>query len=809
MSAQRTDNQAPLAVALSVRRLVEFLLRTGSIDSRFTGFDRANEGARIHRRLQRAAAKEHADYKAEVALRQDYTCDGISYTLEGRADGIFIRDGVPVIEEIKSTTLPVPDITEDHAPEHWAQGQVYAAIYALQNELPEITVLLTYFQVDEEVVIRFERTYTAEQLNDIVQGLLHRYAPWAHLAAAWQTRSRAALQTLAFPFSGYRPGQRAMITEVYNVCRDGGQLLCQAPTGIGKTMSVLFPALKALGNGVSGPVFYLTARGTTRTAAEYALTLLRAADSALPLRSITLTAKDKICLLETRECTPEACPYANGYFDRIKDALWDALQDATGALSADLLQAYARKHTVCPFEMGLDLSLWSDVIIGDYNYLFDPVVRLQRFFESRGDYLFLIDEAHNLPDRARDMHSATLEKSAFYQAKKDLGKGKSSLKTALNKVNAYFIEWRHRCEEAAQAQDARFGQTLFEKNRDETFDRLLKRLCEQLELWLDDHREANELHGELLQLYFDARDWLRVADTFDDHFVLQISAYGAQVRASLLCLDPSAFLAADFALGRAAVLFSATLTPASYYKDLCGLPNARAVALRSPFPQSNMALLCAQRVSTRYKDRDNSIPAVAGYLASMVRAKPGNYLAFFPSYAYMEKVYENFCTRYPGLAVCKQESAMDEEQRTAFLAQFAPSPAHSLLGFAVLGGVFGEGVDLAGDRLIGVAVVGPGLPQVSARQEQLRDHFEQTRGCGFDYAYRYPGMNKVLQAAGRLIRTPEDRGVVLLFDNRFITPDYLRLMPPHWSHLRTIYTEQALGDALQAFWQERPPDMPK
>lgn len=799
MSSTLSDNQAPLAVALSVRRLVEFLLRTGSIDSRFSGFDRANEGARIHRRLQRAAAKEHADYKAEVALRQEYLCDGISYTLEGRADGIFSRDGTTVIEEIKSTSLPVSEITEDHAPEHWAQGQVYAAIYALQNSLDTVTVLLTYFQVDEEVSIQFERRYTSDQLSDIVQDLLHRYAPWAKLAAQWQARSREAMRTLTFPFEEYRPGQRAMITEVYNVCRDGGQLLCQAPTGIGKTMSVLFPALKALGNGVPGPVFYLTARGTTRAAAEAALDLLRCSRKELPLRSVTLTAKDKICLCEVRECTPEACPYANGYYDRIKDALWDTLQDPTGALNADCLQAYARKHRICPFEMGLDLSLWSDVIIGDYNYLFDPVVRLQRFFESRGDYLFLIDEAHNLPDRARDMHSATLEKSAFYQAKKDLGKGKSSLKNALNQVNAHFIEWRHRCEEAA-GQDSRFGQTLFETTPDEVFDRLLRRLCEQLELWLDDHRENDDLHRELLQLYFDTKSWLRVADTFDDHFVLQVGAYGAAVRASLLCLDPSAFLAADFALGRAAVLFSATLTPASYYKDLCGLPEARAVALRSPFPQENMALLCAQSVSTRYRDRENSVPVIASYLADMVRAKTGNYLAFFPSYAYMDKVYDRFCRDYPDLAVCRQDGAMDEAQRSAFLAKFTPGPAQSLLGFAVLGGVFGEGVDLSGDRLIGVAVVGPGLPQVSARQEQLRDHFEQTRGCGFNYAYRFPGMNKVLQAAGRLIRTPTDRGIVLLFDSRFLTREYLRLMPPHWSHLRTIYSEEEFRQSLRAFW---------
>lgn len=801
MSVQTSDNQSLLAVALSVRRLVEFLLRTGSIDNRFTGFDRANEGARIHRRLQRAAVKEWNDYKAEVSLRQVYTCGDILYTLEGRADGIFTRNGIPVIQEIKTTTLPMPDITENHAPEHWAQGQIYAAIYTLQNDLPQATVLLTYFQVDEELTVQFEHTYTAKELNDIVQDLLRQYAPWARLAADWQTKSRASFRALPFPFDSYRPGQKAMITEVYKTCQDGGQLLCQAPTGIGKTMSVLFPALKALGNGVAGPIFYLTARGTTRTAAESSLHLLRTADPSLSLRSVTLTAKDKICLCDTRECTPDACPYAKGYFDRIKSALWDALQDTTGALDANLLQQYARKHTVCPFEMGLDLSLWSDVVIGDYNYLFDPVVRLQRFFESRGEYLFLVDEAHNLPDRARDMHSAALDKAAFYQAKKDLGKGKSSLKNALMKINNHFIEWRHRCEEVAK-ENSRFEQTLFEDKPDETFDRLLSRLCEQLEIWLDDHRESDDLHTELLQLYFDSRSWLRVAETFDDHFVLQISAYGSQVRASLLCLDPSAFLAADFALGRAAVLFSATLAPASYYKDLCGLTQARAVALRSPFPQNNMALLCARSVSTRYRDRESSVPTIARYLATMVQAHKGNYMAFFPSYAYMDRVYESFCSQYPDLSVCKQESPMDETQRAAFLERFSPAPSHSLLGFAVLGGVFGEGVDLAGDRLIGVAVIGPGLPQVSARQERLRDHFEQTRGSGFDYAYRFPGMNKVLQAAGRLIRTPEDRGVVLLFDSRFITPDYLRLMPPHWSHLRTVYTEEALGAALEAFWKQ-------
>ena len=781
-----------LALTLPIRRLVEFLLRTG--------FDRALEGARLHRKLQRAAVKEYPDYQAEAALKQDYTCAGIAYTLEGRADGIFTdKDGTPTIDEIKTTTLPPEFITGEQSPEHWAQAQIYAAIYARQQGLPAMRVRLVYYQVDEDLEFTFNHDYSADALDAIVTDLLTQYAPWAKRSAEWQRMSRASRQALPFPFASYRPGQRAMMNAVYKTCTEGGQLLCQAPTGIGKTMSVLFPALKAVGEG--GPIFYLTARGTTRAAAENALTLLRAADPDLKLRSVTLTAKDKICLQEHRECTPEACPYANGYYDRVKAALWDGLD--THALTADALQALARKHKVCPFELGLDLSLWCDVVVGDYNYLFDPVVHLMRFFETAGDYLFLIDEAHNLPGRARDMHSTSLCKSAFYDAKKRLGKGKSSLKNALTKVNNIFIEWRHRCEEVLG--DSRFGRTYFEKSRAEDFDRALTKLCEPLEIWLDEHRAPGETHDALLQLYFDIRAWLRVADTFDNHFVLQMSAVGSEVRAAMLCLDPSDFLAADFAKGRAAVLFSATLAPAGYYKDLCGLPDARAVALRSPFDPANMGLWCARQVSTRYKDRADSIAKVSDLLDVMAAAQPGHYLAFFPSYSYLQQVWEDFTARYPDQPTLCQESSMDEGQRTEFLAQFLARDGKPLLGFAVLGGVFGEGVDLTGESLIGVAVVSPGLPQIGPRQEQLRDYFEETRGAGFDYAYRYPGMNKVLQAAGRVIRTPQDRGVVLLIDDRFLAPDTRRLMPPHWEHLRVVDSADAWKDELAAFWKKHEP----
>lgn len=785
----------PLALTLPIRQLVEFLLRTGSIDSRFTGFDRANEGARLHRKLQRTAAKPFSDYAAEVSLTQEYGCCDIEYTLEGRADGIFTADdGVVTVDEIKTTALPSEQITGEQSPEHWAQAKVYAAIYARQHALSMMRVRLTYYQIDEEQTLYFSKEYSSATLEAFVLELLTQYAPWAKRAAQWREARQEGLRSLAFPFSEYRTGQRAMIKAVYETCREGGQLLCQAPTGIGKTMSVLFPALKALGPG--GPVFYLTARGTTRTAAEAALTILRERTPDLQLRSVTLTAKDKICLLNVRECTPEACPYANGYYDRIKTAMWNAL-DAS-ALSSEVLQQLARQYEVCPFELGLDLSLWSDVVIGDYNYLFDPVVHLARFFESSGDYLFLIDEAHNLPSRAREMHSASLSKSSFLAAKKSLGSGKSSLKNALSKVNNIFLAWRHRCQK--EFSDSRFGKTFFEKERAETLDHALTKLCEPLESWLDEHREPGETHDLLLQLYFDVRAWLRIADTFDEHFVLQISAHGSEVRAAMLCLDPSAFLAADFAKDRACVLFSATLAPAGYYKDLCGLPDAQAVALRSPFPPQNLGLWCARHISTRYKDRDASIPQVADLIACMADAKVGNYLAFFPSYSYLESVLEDFSARYPSLVTFCQQSNMDEAARSCFLSHFEPHPQQTKIGFAVLGGVFGEGVDLAGDRLIGVVIVGPGLPQIGPRQEQLRQHFEQTRGSGFDYAYRYPGMNKVLQAAGRVIRTPQDKGVVLLIDDRFASAENRRLMPPHWNHLRLINGIEPLRSELAAFW---------
>lgn len=772
-------------VHLSVRQLVEFLLQTGSIDSRFSGFDRAAEGARIHRRLQRAEGK---GYDAEVYLKQEYTVKGVEYLIDGRADGIFTEDGLVTVDEIKTVTVPLEEITEDMQPVHWAQGQVYAAIYARQQDLEAIRVRLTYFQVDEEKIVRFSRRFTANELDSFVEDLLTRYAPWAKRARSWQEQRTGSLQALRFPFSEYRAGQRALAAGVYRTLRDGQRLLCQAPTGIGKTMSTLFPALKAMGEGCDGRIFYLTARSTTRAAAEGALARLRENQPELRLKSITLTAKDKVCLLEKRECTPEACPYARGYYDRLRDALWQALDEDD--FTRAKLEELARRFTLCPFEFGLDVSLWCDVIVGDYNYLFDPVVNLKRFFEAGGDHLFLVDEAHNLPDRARDMHSAGLCKSEVFRCVKLLGKGRGKLKTALNRLNRAFIDLRHQCEEEP-------GHTFFSAPALTEFDRCVSRVTGPMEEWLEEHREG-EAHDTMLDLYFELRQYLRAAEWYDDHFVTQVSAGGSEVRVWQLCLDPSAFVDASLSKGRGAVLFSATLSPAGYFKDILGCTEAKTAALPSPFDSARLGLFCAADVSTRYKDRAQSLEAIARYLHAMAAGQKGNYIAFFPSYSYLAQVREVFCRLFPEVETLVQEAGMDDSAREDFLARFTPAAA--LLGFGVLGGVFGEGVDLVGRRLIGAAIVGVGLPQVGPRQEMLRRYFDQTRGDGFDYAYRFPGFNKVLQAAGRVIRTAEDKGVVLLIDDRFAAAGYRQLFPEQWRHCRYLYGPEELAEQLSAFW---------
>ena len=783
------------AIRLSVRQLVEFVLRGGSIDNRSGGgMERAAEGARMHRRIQKAAG---AGYRAEVFFRFERVYQEIRFTVEGRADGLVEGDGEPLIDEIKTTGLPLSEVKEDFNRLHWAQAKCYAHFYAEQNDCEAVRVQLTYCHLgdDEEngQLKRFERRFTREELRQAYEDLLARYKRWANHTCAWNSERTASIRTLSFPFPAYRRGQRTLAVTTYRAIEERGVAFCQAPTGIGKTVSTLFPSVKAMGEGLCEKIFYLTAKTITRQAAEEAFAHMRA--GGLRLKSVTLTAKDKICFMEERVCNPEQCPYADGHFDRVNDVIYDLLGKGDHFTRAVIEQA-AREGRVCPFELSLDLTLWCDCVICDYNYLFDPTMYLKRFFaEGSGEYVFLIDEAHNLVDRAREMYSASLSGAALRELKETVRGADRYLETRLSETLDRFDRLSESCGEQGWFEQLTPPDELI---------RELERLSEACEGFLKTHAASPE-EADVLSLYFSVLLFLRIAELYDETYLTAVERDGQEVTVKLCCLDPSALLREAMDRGRATVLFSATLTPLEYFSAvLGGDENSRRIALPSPFERDHLKLLVADRISTRFRDRERSLDEVVELIARVVGAKTGNYMVYFPSYRYMEAAADAFMTRCPETETLIQRSGMDEEERERFLARFDKEGDGTLVGFCVLGGIYSEGIDLKGDRLIGTVVVGVGLPQIGREQDRIREHFDRRGGEGYAFAYQYPGMNKVLQAAGRVIRGEQDRGVVLLIDDRFGSPAYLRLFPEHWRGCRLVRTAEALERELHDFWAALP-----
>lgn len=778
-------------VKLSVRQLVEFVMRGGSIDNRFGGVDRALEGSRIHRKLQKEAGES---YRPEVFLSHTCVLQDITFTVEGRADGIYSQEDGEVIDEIKTTAAPYDQLTEDFNRLHWAQAMCYGYIYCLQNGLAGITVRLTYYQVEEDRVKRFFRHFDFSALQDHFKGLLQGYLKWAQFVCVWKEQRNQAVRAMPFPFGNYRPGQRELAVAVYRTICRGAKLYCQAPTGIGKTMSTLFPSVKAVGEEKAEKLFYLTAKTITRQAAQEAFRQMRA--RGLRFKSVTLTAKDKVCFLPQRECNPEACPYADGYYDRVNDVVYKMLQQED-CFDRACIERYAEEHQLCPFELSLDLTLWCDGIICDYNYLFDPNVYLRRFFaDRRGEYVFLVDEAHNLVDRAREMYSAQLSKADFLAAKKEVGKSGGLLYRALGQMNRQLLALRKEVQQ--QAEDG----WLVRKDALDQFNAEVGRFAASCEEWLGEHRGAS-VPDTVLELYFSALGYLKIAELYDERYVTCLRAQGSELSVRQYCLDPSFLLQEAMKRGKATILFSATLAPLDYFTDILGGDeNSKKYALGSPFSQDNLLLLVADRISTRYKQREESKLPISQMIYEVVAGRKGNYMVYFPSYQYMRETYEVFCEQYPQVQTVQQTAHMSEEEREEFLARFDADNAESLVGFCVMGGIFSEGIDLKGDRLIGTVVVGVGLPQISRELDVIRTYFDQNNGMGFEYAYQFPGMNKVLQAAGRVIRGESDRGVVLLIDDRFTAPRYRALFPAHWSHYRRVSSSNELKRLVCAFWRD-------
>ncbi len=875
-------------VRLSVRTFVEFLLREGDIDNRIksqaSDVLSMQEGARIHRMIQK---RMDDFYYPEVSLKHARAFKDYDILIEGRADGI-IYDKKLTVDEIKTTHKELVNIHKAKEV-HIAQAKCYAyfLLYNLRyikasmtNEqsavsdsvadyltddsdierfssnglinvdditnnnvsTDEISVRITYCNVETLATKYFHENYTYEELELWFNELLEEYKKWTDYELSFKQLRNESIAGLTFPYS-FREGQKECIAQVYNSIKEQSRLFIEAPTGTGKTINTLYPAIRAMGEGRSNKIFYLTAKTITRTAAVNCVDLLR--EKALRLKSVVITARDKICpfkneflnadedrtaealemfqsveldtfemvekvsditLLDENEnsnnekdyskadCNPDGCPYAKGHFDRVNGAIYDLMTNED-SFTRDTILTYAHRHKVCPFELSLDMSLFADCIICDYNYVFDPNVYLRRFFVDgvAGDYIFLIDEAHNLPDRAMEMFSASLYKEDFLECTKFVKPYDKKLEKELKKCNKLLLEMKN------EKSDVRVYEDIT------SFVIALLRCNGQLERFLDEDERCPD-RDKVLDLYFKVRHFLNMYENMLDEDYIVYSKVNDDTKFMLkfLCSNPAHNLKQNLDKGIATVFFSATLLPIQYYKDMLTGEDDRAMYAKSVFDTKKRALLIAKDVSSKYTRRnDTEYINIAAYIDACVSAKKGNYLVFFPSYSFLKNVLSAYTDYFytDDVEIIEQNGYMTEDMREDFLNSFYESREKALLGFCVMGGIFSEGIDLRNDALIGSIVVGTGFPMVNDERNLLKDRYEESGVNGFDYAYRFPGMNKVMQAAGRVIRTEEDKGVIMLLDERFLQTSYKKIFPREWSDFREV-SKNSVKRELERFWDK-------
>lgn len=838
----------------SVRNLVEFILRGGDIDNRSGRMitDAMMEGSKIHRKIQRSMGE---NYQAEVPLALTIEAEEYMLVIEGRADGIaygefpnqnsekeaytqdtFLdRTGkseeMVYIDEIKGVYRNVATM-EAPVYVHKAQAMCYAYIYALQNHLDQIGVQMTYCNLDTEDVKLFQEVFAWDTLADWFGNLIAEYRKWADWQIMWRRKRQESIQNLEFPYP-YREGQRKLVGDVYRTIRRGKNLFLQAPTGVGKTISTIFPAVKAVGEELADRIFYLTAKTITATVAKETFGLLR--EQGYQAKIIQLTAKEKLCLCGNTaieqeaadqdnpypdfpqiklECNPQNCPYAKGHFDRVNDAVFELLQ-ASDLFTREEILAQARKHRVCPFELSLDVATWCDNILCDYNYVFDPNVYLKRFFQdsSKEKYLFLVDEAHNLVDRSREMYSATLYKEDILAVKKIMKSHNQAIARTLDKCNKAMLDFKRECENYSVCESV--GVLTF----------YLMRLISQMEEFFEKPREFPD-KKTVLDFYFELRNFVNIYDLVDENYVIYDEMQeDGRFMIKLFCVDPSKNLQKCIDKSVSTIFFSATLLPINYYKRLLSTKEDNyAIYAQSTFDETQRLLAFGRDVSTKYTRRGPAeYEKIARYIRAAIRSKKGNYMVFFPSYKMMQDVYDVFVrveresdTRNgvavsdepsiaeeslkESLTIIMQHSNMNEAEREEFLQAFEQEDSGTLVAFCVMGGIFGEGIDLKNDRLIGAVIVGTGLPQISNEREILKQYYDKQGLSGFDYAFRYPGINKVLQAAGRVIRTQEDRGIIVLLDERFLQSDYNALYPREWKN-RIVGNVETVDAEICKFWE--------
>ncbi len=787
-------------VKTSVRKLVEFFLRSGDIEtgsSLVSDPEAMQEGSRLHRKIQRS---KKAGYRSEVPLKVSWRRDGYELVLEGRADGIDsaeYEDGdardenesavrrVPLIDEIKCVYKDVRQI-EEAEPLHLAQAKCYAYMHAGPAGHKDVLVQITYCNMETEEIKYITQHYDMEELAQWFDDLMDQYKLWADMYVEARRRRDDSIKAMVFPFS-YRPGQKKLAAMVYRSINDGRNIFLQAPTGVGKTISTLYPALKGLGEGKAERVFYLTAKTITRTVAEQTLLLLQ--KQGLSMKAVTITAKERICDNEVMECNPAACAKARGHFDRINGALYALLTEREIIRREDILE-YSEKYQVCPYELSFEAAGWADCITCDYNYVFDPHVNRKSLFGEKSGCVFLIDEAHNLLDRAREMYSAVLKKEDLVRMKKLFRDKNKSIVRKLQNCNRELLRMSKNVEEIAENIDSLYYPLFW--------------LLGTMEDYLKDHPEM-ENREEAVEFYFQARHFFMILDTMEDGYEIYGEGGGTHLKVHLFCVDPSSRLAEYLEKCRAGIFFSATLLPIRYYRQLLGGSGSMdAFSVSSPFEKERRLLAVASDVTSRYSRRGTEqYQKMVRYLEETISVKPGNYMIFFPSYEMLSQVLALAEESTLSLAAdfLVQSTSMSETEREEFLDAFREENSKSLIGFCVLGSIFSEGIDLTGRRLIGVMIVGTGIPQICEERERIRAYFDRKGKKGYDYAYRYPGMNKVLQAAGRVIRTAEDTGTILLMDDRFLLRENQMLLPEEWDSYYEVnlYNYEKV---LEQFWEK-------
>lgn len=773
-------------IKISVRDLVELIYGSGSISNLKDLKSRASEGTMIHAFWQDKYLEVD---KKEVILQDEFTNESFKLTISGRIDGLLFRDNAYIIEEIKSTHIDLDLLDEQTTPSHLAQAKIYAYIYAKKNQLKGLEVWLTYIDVSTRNIKHLKNYFSMDDLEEFSLRTINSYFDWQRKLLSHEAQRQSSIEGLTFPFDTYRFNQRRMMAVIYRAIISQKVSYVEAPTGLGKTVAAIFSSLKA----ISQPrqkIFYLTAKNDGKRTALQTIGLLE--EKGLKAKSVEITAKDSICFLDKRDCDPKVCPYANGYYSKVFKAIEDIFLNES-IFSKKIIEAYGRKHEVCPFELSLDLSNYSDVIICDYNYVFDPIVHLTRYFDDNMyQPIVLVDEAHNLVSRSRDMFSATINKQSFLDFLQIADALKPNPSYQVKEIIAMFKKVENDLEKVDFIRQYQIDDELIYK---------LKILL----LKFDDILSNEKLiigKEDIQDLYFLINRFIKISDNYNEEFVYLIERNKDDYHISIKCLNASGFIhrvIEDYL--ESIVFFSATLKPINYYKNLLTGDHGEFTSFKSAFKQTNLLMLAVDNVSTRYRDREASIPRIIETLKAMVEAKIGNYIVYFPSYLYMKRVQTLAFEEIDNVHFISQTRDMSGLERNQMMNQFSENKDQSQVFMFVMGGIFGESIDLVGELLSGVLIVGVGLPGLSPYNNVLKVHYDLSFKQGFDYAYTYPGLNKVIQAVGRVIRTETDKGVAILLDDRFTMRKYLSLYPSAWNHLEVCNEPEDIKDMTKSFWE--------